>query len=193
MTTKILNGKVLLGVFSVVLLITAMIPIVLSVAGGQGKAKGNSCMAQCLKEQIANWYDLSNERVQACRYECGTGIGEGVCTLALDGCCVPDTEDPDCGEGICVTITVLWADDGPAEGFAVSIIPPGGYGDTGGYVDTTESDGIVEIPCNKIDSGITYTAVALNVDACGGGGTMGTAPFTKDDAAVTVTVTCNGN
>ena len=100
MTTKMLNinGKILLGVFSLVLVIIAMIPLVLSVAGGSGKAKGNSCMASCLAAQVvAEWYSLSNERVQECRYQCGTGVGEGVCTESNDGCCVfGSTSDPDC-------------------------------------------------------------------------------------------------
>ena len=99
--TSNIDGKILLGVFSVVLVISAIvvIPVVLSEAGGKGMAKGNSCMAQCLKTQaIAEWYDLSNERTQYCRDYCGVGEGQGVCTAALDNCCVPDLvpSDPDC-------------------------------------------------------------------------------------------------
>lgn len=101
------NGKVLFGVFSVVLVLTAIIPLALSTAGGNGKAKGNSCMATCLATQAqAEWYDLSNERVQECRYQCDAGVGEGVCTESNDGCCVLGSEtDPDCAP-TCKEVTI---------------------------------------------------------------------------------------
>lgn len=78
--------------------------IVLAIAGGQGKAKGNSCMPQCMKEN-ADSFDSSKELTQFCKEECNIGTGQGKCLTTEDGCCVPYTDDPDCCEtneiGLC--------------------------------------------------------------------------------------------
>jgi len=97
-----INGKVLLGVFSVVLLVTAitMIQVVLSAPGGNGKLKGNSCMAQCLKlpAEIDFYEDSAKEEVQNCKELCMPETQEGTCLISLDGCCVLEVapQDPDC-------------------------------------------------------------------------------------------------
>jgi len=88
--------KKLLLIAVVTLLILAIPPvIVLATAGGQGKAAGNSCMAQCMGIN-AEFFDASSELTQTCQQQCGIGTGQGSCLTSGDGCCVPFTDDPDC-------------------------------------------------------------------------------------------------
>ena len=209
MISKTLNidGKILLGVFSVVLVISAIvvIPVVLSEAGGKGMAKGNSCMAQCLKTQaIAEWYDLSNERTQYCRDYCGVGEGQGVCTAALDNCCVPDLvpSDPDCVEievcdGIdndndeevdegnvcdgCVKITTSPS----TEGLDIAI-----YDEScGGVAFGTTNEKGVAVNCN-VESGY-YMAQAYSGATCeGSSGVFEVDASGTGEAVVTIPSTC---
>ena len=170
------NGKSLLGIFSVVLVITAItvIPIVFSLAGGKGKAQGNSCMSECMGV-AAKEYDLSKEITQHCRYLCNAGVGEGVCTSVLDGCCVLETNDPDCGctDSPCVTVTVY---DGtiPVQNTLVYITVEGEE-----ILGTTDESGVVNWPGNvcltlnpdDIYSGlvITYNEPFNFMTNCAGG------------------------
>ncbi len=66
-----------------------------AIAGGNGKAIGNSCMAQCMGQE-AEYFDASKELTQNCQEQCNVGTGAGVCLTTADDCCVPFTEDPDC-------------------------------------------------------------------------------------------------
>ncbi len=95
-----------MGLLSIVFVIVAiaMIPLVFSLAGGQGKAKGNSCMAQCMKVE-AEYYDASKELTQDCQVACNVGTGQGSCLTSDDGCCVPYTDDPDC-VSTCTDVTI---------------------------------------------------------------------------------------
>lgn len=85
-------------------MISLMLMIVGAMGGGQGKAKGNSCMSQCIGIN-AEFYDASNELTKLCQVECNVGTGQGSCLTSEDGCCVPYTDDVDCvvdidGDGV---------------------------------------------------------------------------------------------
>ena len=128
MKTKILNinRKILIGLFSVVLLATA-IPLVFSAPGGNGKLKGNSCMAQCLKVDAGFYEDNSaNEEVQNCKALCMPDFQEGTCLVSADGCCVSEvaSTDPDCiaeCTHTSVTVHVEYSNGNPAVAVDVKI------------------------------------------------------------------------
>jgi hypothetical protein len=71
-------------------------------ASGQGKTKGNTCMAQCTGVN-SQYYDASKPLTQACKQECGIVQYDepGACLTSKDGCCVPYTLDPDCTPAEC--------------------------------------------------------------------------------------------
>ena len=82
--------------FLISAIIFIVIPLIVwAIGGGVGKAKGNSCMAQCMGIN-AEFYDASNELTQFCQAECNVGTGQGSCLTSQDGCCVLYTGDPDC-------------------------------------------------------------------------------------------------
>ncbi len=89
---------------NIILIITATLVLISSPAitrakaGGGEKSEGKSCMAQCLRENSVS-YDESKALKQFCKEECGLGNSQGSCLEIEDGCCVPDTEDPDCDTG----------------------------------------------------------------------------------------------
>ena len=179
-----INGKVLLGVFSVVLLITGitMVQVVFSAPGGNGRVKGTSCMAQCLKMDAIT-FDSSKPEVQYCKSLCMPPEEEGTCLVTKDGCCVlqVDPTDPDCIENeICndgkdndgdgdidcedsdcptVTIEVFDLNKVPQSGVLVGI-------DCNTLIGTTNEDGVWQNCTGLILPGF-HTAEAI-VDVCVG-------------------------
>jgi len=171
MKTLNVNGKILLGVFSVVLVVTAvtMIQVVFSAPGGNGKVKGNSCMSRCLKIDAIE-FDSSSEEVQYCKSQCiGTEEKQGNCLCSADGCCVPNTEicpsDPDC---------LITCTDNDGDGY-------GNPGDpscpSGSEIDCDDSSpdinpGATET-CNGIDDDCDGFTDEDLTRSCGSGGCTG--------------------
>ena len=179
-----INGKALLGAFSVVLVITgiAMVQTAFSTPGGNGKAKGISCMAQCLALE-AEWFDNSSQEVQTCKSLCMPPEEEGTCLITEDDCCIPEVapDDPDCvqievcdddidndGDGDidcedsdCPTVTIEVVDtsNNPQSGVLVGI-------DCSTLLGTTDGNGIWEDCTGQVSPGF-HTAEAY-IDVCAG-------------------------
>ncbi|MBW2981886.1 hypothetical protein KY343_03330 [Candidatus Woesearchaeota archaeon] len=91
-----------LAVVVVVALIAAasfLLPQITGMAvsgAGQGKAKGNVCMKECMGIN-ADAYDAQSDLTQYCVSQCNPAIENSACAEHADGCCVPFSGDPDCG------------------------------------------------------------------------------------------------
>jgi cysteine-rich repeat protein len=78
-------------------------------AGGQGRAKGDSCMKNCMAEfgQFGDYFSKQSDLTQFCLTQCNPAQDNAQCANNADNCCVPFTADPDCtgegggGQGIC--------------------------------------------------------------------------------------------
>ncbi len=67
--------------------------------GGATKVNAGQCMKACLNVpgSAATEFDGRNSAVQACKLSCNEFEHYGECALHSDNCCVPGTDDPDCG------------------------------------------------------------------------------------------------
>ncbi len=68
------------------------------VAGGNGRAKGDSCMKSCMAEfgQTGEYFDTQSDLTQYCLTQCNPAQDNAQCDSHADGCCAPFSGDPDC-------------------------------------------------------------------------------------------------
>jgi hypothetical protein len=83
--------------------------------GGQGKAQGDPCMANCMGDfgLTGIWYGKQSDLTQFCLTQCNPAQNNENCGSHDDGCCVPWTGDADChGANALGQCDVLNCDDG---------------------------------------------------------------------------------